>query len=102
MNDNCLDVKKNYRKEKIKLILYQLSVLIIFLTLLQIIKNAIELLDTDAILLVAVYPGHEEGRLEGEMLYEMLTQYDRRKICVSQLRIVNSPTSPFFFLVEKR
>ncbi len=33
MNDNCLDVKKNYRKEKIKLILYQLSVLIIFLTL---------------------------------------------------------------------
>lgn len=33
MNDNCLNVEKNYRKEKIKLIFYQLSVLIIFLTL---------------------------------------------------------------------
>ena len=65
-------------------------------------KAAISLLDTDSIILIAVYPGHEEGRLEGEMLAEMLQNYDRRKICVSQFRLVNSPTSPFFFAIESK
>ena len=66
------------------------------------VTDAISLLDKDAIILIAVYPGHEEGRLEGEMLYEMLTQYDRRKICVSKFQIINSPTSPYFFAVESK
>ncbi len=66
------------------------------------VTDAISLLDRDAIILIAVYPGHEEGRLEGEMLSEMLKEYDRRKICVSKFRIVNSPTSPFFFAVESK
>lgn len=66
------------------------------------VTDAISLLDSDGIILIAVYPGHEEGRLEGEMLSEMLTQYDRKKICVSQFRLVNSPTSPFFFAVESK
>ena len=66
------------------------------------VTDAISLLDKDGIILIAVYPGHEEGRLEGEMLYEMLTQYDRRKICVSKFQIVNSPTSPYFFAVESK
>ncbi len=66
------------------------------------VTDAISLLDRDAIILIAVYPGHEEGRLEGEMLYEMLTQYDRRKICVSRFQIINSPTSPYFFAIESK
>ena len=66
------------------------------------VEAAISLLDTDSIILIAVYPGHEEGRLEGEMLAEMLKNYDRRKICVSQFRLVNSPTSPFFFAIESK
>ena len=66
------------------------------------VTDAISLLDKDAIILIAVYPGHEEGRLEGEMLAEMLKEYDRRKICVSQFRIINSPTSPYFFAVESK
>ena len=66
------------------------------------VEAAISLLDTDSIILIAVYPGHEEGRLEGEMLAEMLQNYDRRKICVSQFRLVNSPTSPFFFAIESK
>ncbi len=66
------------------------------------VRGAIELLDSDGILLCAVYPGHEEGRLEGAMLEELFRDYDRRKICISQFRIVNSPTSPFFFIAEKK
>lgn len=66
------------------------------------VEAAISLLDDDGIILIAVYPGHEEGRLEGEMLEEMLSGYDRRKLCVSKFKLVNSPTSPFFFAIESK
>ena len=51
---------------------------------------------------VYYYPGHAEGTREGEAIERMLADYDRRKICCSKFRIVNSPSSPFFFLVEKK
>ncbi len=66
------------------------------------VEDAISILDKDGIILIAVYPGHEEGRLEGEMLDEFLRSYDRKKICVSRFQIINSPTSPFFFAVESK
>ncbi len=65
------------------------------------VEAAIELLAPDGVLIVAVYPGHEEGALEGEMLREYFKNTSRFKICPSEFRILNSPTSPFFFLVEK-
>lgn len=65
------------------------------------VNAAISLLEEDGIILVAVYPGHTEGTLEGEMLDEMLSGLDRRIFSVSRLRIINSPTSPFFFAIEK-
>ena len=71
-------------------------------TTLPAVKAALELLAPDGILMVAVYPGHEEGTREGEMLTEFFSTLDRRKISVSCLRIVNSPTSPFFFIAENR
>lgn len=66
------------------------------------VTAAIELLDHDGGLLIAVYPGHEEGRLEGEMLREALSAYSRFVVCCTEVHIINSPTSPFFFLVEKK
>ena len=66
------------------------------------VEAALDLLAPDGILLVAVYPGHEEGNLEGQMLAEYFSSLDRRKICVSRFNIMNSPTSPYFFIAEKR
>ena len=66
------------------------------------VEAAIDLLADDGILLIAVYPGHEEGNLEGEMLASYFPSLDRRKICVSRFNIMNSPTSPYFFIVEKK
>ena len=66
------------------------------------VEAAIDLLADDGILLIAVYPGHEEGSLEGEMLASYFQGLDRRKICVSRFNIMNSPTSPYFFIVEKK
>lgn len=71
-------------------------------TTLPAIRDGIDLLDDDGALLIAVYPGHAEGTREGEAIEKMLAEYDRRKICCSKFRIVNSPSSPFFFLIEKK
>ena len=65
------------------------------------VEAAIDLLTPDGVLIIAVYPGHEEGSLEGEMLREYFKTTSRFKICPSEFRILNSPTSPYFFLVEK-
>ena len=65
------------------------------------VEAAIELLLPDGVLIVAIYPGHEEGELEGEMLREYFKTLSRFKICASEFRILNSPTSPYFFLLEK-
>lgn len=66
------------------------------------VKAALGMLAPDGILMVAVYPGHEEGTREGEALAEYFATLDRRKISVSCLRIINSPTSPYFFIAENR
>ncbi len=65
------------------------------------VEAAIELLAPDGALIIAIYPGHEEGALEGEMLREYFKTLSRFKICASEFRILNSPESPYFFLVEK-
>ncbi len=69
---------------------------------LKAVFDAIDLLAPDGILIIAVYPGHEEGTLEGEMLDVKLSMLDRRKICVSKFKIINSKTSPFFFIIENK
>ena len=66
------------------------------------IEAAISLLDRDAILCIAVYPGHEEGDLEGKMVSEYLSSLDRFKYSIAQIKIINSPTSPYFMIVETK
>ena len=70
-------------------------------TTLPAVEAAIDLLMPDGVLIVAIYPGHEEGALEGEALREYFKTLSRFKICPSEFRILNSPTSPNFFLIEK-
>ena len=66
------------------------------------VEAAIDMLLPDGVLIIALYPGHEEGELEGKMLCEYFAKLDRRKICVSQIKILNSPTSPYFMVVETK
>ena len=66
------------------------------------VESAIDLLSADGVLLVAIYPGHEEGAHEGDALREYFKTLSRFKICASEFRILNSPSSPYFFLLEKK
>ena len=67
-------------------------------TTLPAVKDALDMLDSDGILLIAVYPGHAEGEVEGKLLLEYFETIDRHEMSVSRFQIVNSPTSPYFFI----
>lgn len=71
-------------------------------TTLAAIEAAIDILAPDGILLIAVYPGHEEGEIEGELINEMLSKLDRKQYCCVKFRIINSPTSSYFYIVESK
>ena len=66
------------------------------------VEAAIELLDSDGIINIAVYPGHPEGDLEGKMLEDYFAGLSRFKVCVTKVKIINSATSPYFFMVETK
>lgn len=71
-------------------------------TTLPAVENALTLLDRDAILMVAVYPGHPEGALEGEELQQYFSTLSRYKLCIAKFQMVNSPTSPYFIIAETK
>ena len=66
------------------------------------IEAAVSMLGRDAILSVAIYPGHAEGEAEGILVSEYLSSLDRFKYSVAQIKIINSPTSPYFMIVETK
>lgn len=65
------------------------------------VTDAISLLKKGGVLVVSVYPGHEEGRIEGELLTERLSGLDKQFYCVTLLRLINSPDASFILAVEK-
>ncbi|MCR4699127.1 MAG: class I SAM-dependent methyltransferase [Bacilli bacterium] len=99
---------KDYVKTKIKAGMFNLgwlpggdkSIYTLRETTLPAIKAAIELLDKDGIINIAIYPGHEEGDLEGQMVAEYLATLKRYLFSCTKVQIINSPTSPYFFVVE--
>ena len=71
-------------------------------TTLPAIEAAIDLMDRDGIVNIAVYPGHAEGDAEGKMICEYLSTLSRHKVCCTKVQILNSPTSPYFIVVETK
>ena len=102
---------KDYVKEQIKAGMFNLgylprankkAVTTMRETTIPAVQAAIDLLAPDGVLIVAIYPGHKEGELEGEELREYFKTLSKYKICASEFHILNSPTSPYFFLIESK
>lgn len=102
---------KDYVKEPIKAGMFNLgylprankkAVTTMRETTIPAVQAAIDLLAPDGVLIVAIYPGHKEGELEGEELREYFKTLSKYKICASEFHILNSPTSPYFFLIESK
>lgn len=71
-------------------------------TTLAAIDSAIAMMDTDAIIIVAIYPGHAEGDLEGRLVGEKLAALDRKLYTAACFKMMNSPASPYFYIIEGR
>ncbi len=69
-------------------------------TTLPAVKTALSLIKPGGGLLIAVYPGHEEGALEGEMLTELFSSFDQKVLSAYKFNVLNSKESPFFILAE--
>jgi tRNA A58 N-methylase Trm61 len=104
------DRVKEFVKEPIKAGMFNLgylprsgrkAVTTMLATTMPAVEAAIDLLAPDGVLIVAIYPGHEEGAREGDALREYFSGLSRFRICASEFRILNSPTSPYFYLIEK-
>lgn len=65
------------------------------------VKDAVNMLKKGGILVISVYPGHKEGKTEGDMLLEMLSEYDKKLYSVACFHLVNSPDAPFVIAIEK-
>ena len=71
-------------------------------TTLPAVRDAVSLVAPGGLLLVAVYPGHAEGRAEGLELETYFSALSRFEFSVSCLKIVNSPDAPYFFALERK
>lgn len=99
---------KEYVHEKFKAGMFNLgwlpggdkSIYTLRKTTLPAIEAALDLMDKDAILNIAIYPGHEEGDLEGKMVVDYLSGLSRFKFACTRVNILNSPSSPYFIVVE--
>ena len=68
---------------------------------LKAVETAMGLLAPGAVLVVSVYPGHSEGRTEGEMLTERLAACDKKEYNVAVYRLINAEDSPFIIAIQK-
>ncbi|MCL2518870.1 MAG: class I SAM-dependent methyltransferase [Oscillospiraceae bacterium] len=71
-------------------------------TTIKAVEAAVDLMADGGIVFIAVYPGHEEGKLEGELLEKKYAELDRRNYCFSSFKILNSPSSPYFLIIERK
>ena len=71
-------------------------------TTLPAVERALGMLGGDAVLLVAVYPGHPEGAAEGEELERYFSSLSRFRYSIARFRMLNSPESPFFIVCETK
>ncbi len=69
-------------------------------TTLPAINAAISVIKPGGCLLIAVYPGHEEGNIEGQLICEMLSGREQKELSAYRFNVLNAPTSPYFIFIE--
>ena len=71
-------------------------------TTLEAVDKALPLLRVGGVLVIVIYPGHEEGRLEGEALQQKLSGLDPKRCDVLLHRLIHVPECPYILAVERR
>ncbi|XMB85684.1 class I SAM-dependent methyltransferase [Mycoplasmatota bacterium WC44] len=107
IHDTHEDIK-NYIKQ-VDLVLFNLgflpnhdkSITTNYKSTLKAIENSLEILNKNGLLIIVLYPGHTEGKIESEKVLEFTSQLNNA-YDVSKYEITNKINAPFVILVNKK
>lgn len=72
-------------------------------TTIKAIEDIFELLSVEGIIVLVIYHGHEEGKIERDAVMEYLKTMDQTKAHVLQYQFINQiNNAPFICAIEKR
>lgn len=72
-------------------------------TTISALEQLIELLAPEGIIVLVIYHGHPEGRVERDLLIPFVKQLDQKKVHVLQYQFINQQNQPpFIIAIEKR
>ncbi len=66
------------------------------------IQKAMELLEKNGMVVIVIYPGHEEGRLEGLEIENMISSLNKKEYNGILYRLINVPECPYIAMIQKR
>ena len=72
-------------------------------TTIMAINEIFDILSIEGIIILVIYHGHEEGKVEKEALLEFLQNFDQNKAHILQYQFINQKNNaPFIYAIEKR
>ena len=66
------------------------------------LKDALDMLNTGGVIVVSVYPGHAEGTKEGEEIFKLAENLDKKQFDCLHHRLINIPEAPFIIAFQKK
>ncbi|AMY04511.1 methyltransferase domain-containing protein [Staphylococcus condimenti] len=72
-------------------------------TTIKAIEDIFEMLSSEGIIVLVIYPGHPEGKIESETVYQYLKNFDQQKAHILQYGFINQRNNPpYICAIEKR
>ena len=77
------------------------SVTTLYETTKEALDKALERLKLGGVIILVIYPGHEEGAREAQLLYEFCKNLDRRIYNVLLYQFINKNNPPHILCIER-
>jgi len=82
---------------------YDKSITTVFETTKKAIEQSLELLNKKKAIIITVYHGHPEGKVESKLLTKYLKNIDKNKADIFEHKLINKPnTPPYIYEIVKR
>jgi|GEM_PF-7612 len=66
------------------------------------LNDALDILKVGGVIVVSVYPGHDEGTKEGEKIHDFAANLDKKQFDCLYHRLINIPEAPFIIAFQKK
>lgn len=65
------------------------------------VKKALQLLHKKGVLLLVLYPGHDEGQKEAQYFEHFCNELPAHQFMIMKSQMMNRPTAPYIIMIEK-